>query len=357
MDNMRKILLHTILSEKIGGTTTVIKEIQDSYLKDKFDFHNLYQTEACGFNPIRAIKFILKYKRLINKENADVIYVCGLLYSGFLITLAAKLSNVKKIIVSVHGSEWDRPNSKRLNRFLLCNILEPLTVRLADSVFTVCKKAQENPSIKKSKNKDKTYVIYNRMPQIDLSTVESGKIRTELRIDAQKIVVTVVGRVVEGKGHRYIIDAIKKIKDYSYVFLIVGDGPYTDVYEKECHEEINEGQVKLLGIRNDVYNILEDSDIFLFATLHENHSKSLLEAVCMKCAALCTNVGGNPEIIEDGISGILIPPKDSNAIINGLYRLSDADLRMFYSKNALQINSKRYSEKNTFGKLEKLFSL
>lgn len=113
----------------------------------------------------------------------------------------------------------------------------------------------------------------------------------------------------------------------------------------------------LLGVRNDVYRILKDSDIFLFATLHENHSKSLLEAVCMKCAALCTNVGGNPEIIEDGVSGILIPSKDSDAIINGLYKLTNIELRKKYTENALRINQERYSEQNTLGKLETLFSL
>ena len=350
---MKKILLHTIASEKIGGTTTVIKEIQTSYLNEKFNFVNLYQTEACGFNPIKAIRFVLKYKRLIDKEHADAIYICGLLYSGFLITLAAKLSNVKRVIVSVHGSEWDRPNSKLLNRFILCKILEPITVRLADSVFTVCKKALENPAVMIKKS---ATVIYNRIPQIDYKTIETGMIRAELGIEQNKLVVTVVGRVVEGKGHRYIIDAIKKMADPRFVFLIVGDGPYTDIYEKECKTEISNGSVKLLGVRGDVYKILKDSDIFLFATLHENHSKSLLEAVCMRCAALCTNVGGNPEIIDDGVSGILMPPKDSDAIVRGLLKLADSKLRSFYSNNALRINSEKYSDVNTLGKLETLFA-
>lgn len=180
---MRKILLHTITAEKIGGTTTVIKEIQESYLKDKFELKNLYQTEACGFNPVKAIKFVLKYKRLIDSEHADAIYVCGLLYSGFLITLASKLSNVKNVILSVHGSEWDRPESKLINRFLLCRIIEPLTVLLADNVFTVCQKALENPAIKKCGKRNTFGVIYNRIPQIEESSVTVGKIRKELKID------------------------------------------------------------------------------------------------------------------------------------------------------------------------------
>ena len=100
----KKILMHVIKAEKIGGTTTVISEIKNSYLKNKFNFIDIVQEDACGFNPIKAVQFVRKYKRLINEQHADAIYICGLLYSGFLMTLAAKLSNVKTIILSIHGS-------------------------------------------------------------------------------------------------------------------------------------------------------------------------------------------------------------------------------------------------------------
>lgn len=92
---MKKILLHD-QKYSLGGPKAVLDGIQNSYLKKRFEFVKLCQTEACGFNPFKAIMFINKYKKLIDKKNADIIYICGLQYTGLLMTIASKLSNVKK---------------------------------------------------------------------------------------------------------------------------------------------------------------------------------------------------------------------------------------------------------------------
>ena len=80
----------------------------------------------------------------------------------------------------------------------------------------------------------------------------------------------------------------------------------------------------------------------------------LLEAVNMKCCALCTNVGGNPEIIEDGVSGVVIPRKDSHAIVDGLKALADKNLRAQYAEKAYEVCKDKFSIENTYGKLEKI---
>ena len=76
----------------------------------------------------------------------------------------------------------------------------------------------------------------------------------------------------------------------------------------------------------------------------------------MHCAVLATNVGGNPEIIENEKSGLLVPNRDSKAIINGLYRLKDASCRHTYSEEAYKRARELFSIENTYGKLEKIFS-
>lgn len=351
-----KILLHNIKAEKIGGTTTVISEIKNSYLKSKHEFVDLVQDDACGFNPIKAIRFIDKYRTLINREHADIIYVCGLLYSGFLITLAAKLSNVKKIVVSIHGSEWDKHNQPLLRKLIFGWFIEPLTVYMATSVFTVCKKGLENTAIKRGGHGNIFGAIYNRIPDVDYENYNYGVFRNEIRCAKDKILIAVVGRVVEDKGHRYIIDAIKELNDDRFVFVIVGDGDFLENYKLELREFIDARRVHLLGIRNDVFQILKDCDIFLFATLHENHSKSLLEAIMMHCAVLCTDVGGNPEIIDSEETGIMIPSRNSEEIITGLKRLSNEELRNKLISKALKVVPERFSESNTFGVLDSLFT-
>ena len=346
--------MHVIKAEKIGGTTTVISEIKNSYLKEKFDFVDIVQEDACGFNPIKAVRFVRKYKRLINNQHADSIYICGLLYSGFLMTLAAKLSNVKNVILSVHGSEWDKKISF-LRRTLFCGILEPLTVFMADKVFTVCKHALGNVAIKRGGHGNVIGEIYNRMPDVDYDTYTYGDFRNEIGCREDKILVAVVGRVVYDKGHRFIIDAIKKLNDERYVFVVVGDGDYLNTYSTELQDRIRNNTVHLLGVRNDVFRVLKDTDIFLFATLRENHSKAMLEAVGMRCAIICSNVGGNPEIIDNEETGLIMPACDSDAIVASLKRLSDSNLRKKLVDKASEVIPERFSETKTFGRLEQLF--
>ena len=82
---------------------------------------------------------------------------------------------------------------------------------------------------------------------------------------------------------------------------------------------------------------------------------ALLEAINMHCAVVATNVGGNPETIEDGKTGLLIEPKSSEQIIEALLKLKDVNLRKKYSDAAFEYASSHFSMHNTLGKLDELF--
>ena len=350
---MKKVLLHD-QRYSIGGPKAVLDGIVNSYLGRKYEFVRFFQTESCGFSLIKAVRLVNKYRKIFNSEHADVIYICGLQYIGFLMTLAAKLSNVKKIVLSVHGSEWDL-REKGIREYILMYLFEPLECRMADAVITVCESAQNTVgALRLGCHGNNEGVVYNTFPNIDYDSLTPGRIRLGLGVNQHSIVVVSVGRVVETKGHKYIIEALKRMGD-AFVFVIVGEGPYLDVYREKCEDEILRKKLILLGKRDDVYSILKDSDIFLFPSLNENHSIALLEAVSMHCAVICSNVGGNPEIIKDGRSGVVIPPCDSDAIVNGLNTLKDTLLRKEYARNAFEECRVKFSVENTYGKLDKLF--
>lgn len=349
-----KILLHVISPNKIGGTRTVWKDIKDSYLSQKYELIDLIQEDLCGMNPFKSIKFINKYRRLINEQHADLIHITGLGYSAFLMAIAARLSNVKHVLMSIHSYTSEGYRMSSLKRWLFDVIVEPAALNLSTKVFTVCKSALMHPVLGRC-NKEKVYgVVYNKYPNIDTRKFTKGLLRTELGISDDKIVVSVVGRVVEDKGHRYIIDAVKKLDNNRFVFIIVGSGDYVEVYKTEI--DLSSKNVFLLGNRNDVYQILYESDIFLFASLHENHSKALLEAANMNCAIVSTDVGGNPEIIEHGKSGILIPPRNSDAIVHAMTLLLDDKKRDALSRTAKADVAMKFSESKTIGELERLYN-
>jgi len=352
---MKKILLHNI-QYNIGGPNTVLNNITNSYLNEKFDFVYISQRGGCGYNPLKALRFVWKYSKMISREHADCIYICGLQYVGFLMTLAAKLSNVKKIVLSVHGSDWDVPENT-LRKKVLKYIIEPWEIRMADKVFTVCGAEQKTvKALRFAKKGANCGVIYNTMPAIDTSKFTPNKLHSLLDIPQDKTIVASVGRVVDRKGHQYIIEAIKKLKDRDFVFVIIGDGDYLSHYYQECSEEIKNKQLYLLGAQNNVAELLADADIFLLATLNENHSMALLEAVSMRCAALVTEVGGNTETIINNQSGIVIPTANSDKIVEGLQKLKDKKLREKYAEAAYAYCNECFSIKNTLGKLEHLFA-
>lgn len=352
---MKKVLLHKILYP-IGGPNAVLDNITNSYLKEKFNFAYIYQDGGCGYNPFKALAFVIRNARLISKENADYILISGLHYVGFVMTLAAKFSNVKNIITCVHGSDWDVPE-RTLRKKILMHIIEPLEIRLADKIITVCHAEQQSlKALKCAKKGANRGVVYNTFPNIDYNSIRPNKLKNELNIPDGKIIVVTVGRVVYRKGHQSVIDAIKKMHDKDFVFVIIGDGDYLPHYKKECFNEIKNNQLFLLGKRDDVHELLKDADIFLFPTLNENHSIALLEAIAMRCAAIVTNVGGNTEIIKHDESGIVIPSEDPDAIIDALKRMKDPQKREKLADAAYRFASNRFSTENTLGKLEELFS-
>ena len=353
-----KILLHVISPNKIGGTRTVWRDIKESYLNEKYDLVDFIQDELCGMNPIKSLMFINKYRKLINQHKADLIHITGLGYSAFLMCLAAKLSNVKSILIGIHAYTTESTKLSPLKRILFGHIIEPLTINLSSGVFTVCKNALNNPTLERCKKSKVLGVVYNKYPNIDCDNFAKGLFREEIGVvNKNTLVVSVVGRVVEDKGHRYIIDAIKHLKTLdNLVFVIVGGGEYLNAYESELEREIVDKRVVLLGNRSDVPQILYDTDIFLFASLHENHSKVLLEAANMKCAIIATSVGGNVEIIEDRKNGILIPPRDSGAILRAIDLLRDENLRLSLMQEAEKLSVK-FSESRTIGELDKIYKL
>lgn len=355
-----KILLHVISPDKIGGTRTVWRDIKDSYLNQKYELIDFVQDELCGMNPIKSIRFINKYRKLINEQHADLIHITGLGYSAFLMTIAAKLSNVRNILMSIHAYTTESTSLSSMKRFLFGHIIEPLCLNLSSGYFTVCKSALSNDTIKRSKREKMLGVVYNKYPDVDCSKLTKGSFRNELGItDNNTLIVSIVGRVVKDKGHRYIIDAIKKYNssNTNMVFVVVGSGNYLDVYKEELNREISKKEVILLGNRSDIPQILYDTDIFLFASLHENHSKVLLEAANMECAIVATSVGGNVEIIDDGRNGILIPPRDSDAIVSALDQLQSEGLRETLKMNAVEDLSSKFSEENTIGELDKIYTM
>jgi len=137
----------------------------------------------------------------------------------------------------------------------------------------------------------------------------------------RKPIVLTVGRLVRQKGHRYLLQAIKKIPDADFVFA--GDGPLKDEIEREIEALGIGSRVHLLGHRDDIPGLLNSCDIFVLPSLFEGHPLSIMEAMAAGKPVVASDIRGVDEIITDGETGCLVPPANPDALASAIQSLID----------------------------------
>jgi glycosyltransferase involved in cell wall biosynthesis len=143
-------------------------------------------------------------------------------------------------------------------------------------------------------------------------------------------VVGNVAALVPHKGQRYLIDAahlvVQQIPDAR--FVILGEGELREHLEKQLHEHHLEKHVLLPGFRIDVLGCIKAFDLFVMSSVTEGLGTSLLDAMACARPIVATRAGGIPEIVEDGVNGLLVPVRDHHALAEAIVRaLKDAALR------------------------------
>jgi len=143
-------------------------------------------------------------------------------------------------------------------------------------------------------------------------------------------VVGNVAALVPHKGQRYLIDAahlvVQEIPDTR--FVILGEGELREHLEKQVHEHHLEKHVLLPGFRTDVLGCMKGFDLFVMSSVTEGLGTSLLDAMACWRPIVATRAGGIPEIVEDGMTGLLAPPRDARALAEAIVRaLRDPALR------------------------------
>jgi glycosyltransferase involved in cell wall biosynthesis len=136
-------------------------------------------------------------------------------------------------------------------------------------------------------------------------------------------VITTVANLRPGKGHDVLLKAaarvVRRIPDVR--FHIVGDGSERKALEQQASALRISAQVSFLGHRDDVPQILQESDIFAFPSFMEASPNAVIEAMAAGLPIVATRVGGIPEVIEHETSGVLVPPRDDRALAAGILRL------------------------------------
>jgi len=170
--------------------------------------------------------------------------------------------------------------------------------------------------------RDQITVIYNGIDPAPFEAAAAG--RFSRRRHAGEIVVGTAARFAVQKGLSYFLEAAAALAPLfpQMRFLLIGDGPERPALEKLASRLSLPGRLTLCGHRNDLPRLLAGIDIFVLPSLTEGFSLTLLEAAAAGCAVVATRVGGVPEVITDGVHGLLVPPADAVALARAVAALA-----------------------------------
>ena len=248
------------------------------------------------------------------------------------------------------------------SRVKLKSVAQKMACRMADSVVANSV-AVRDWLVGLGMNEDQIHVIPNGIVVPPLGEAPGDSpIRREFGIHPKAPVIAVVSRLNPGKGIEYFLHAVQTvIKRYRGAkFLIVGASYFNPQYkpslEKLAQDLGLQDHVIFTGERNDVQQLLREANLVVLPSLSEGFSNVILEAMAAGLPVVATNVGGNPEIVRDGKTGLLVPARDAGALAQGMIRLLEApDLARQYGKTGHERVSKHFSLASTIRSTEDLY--
>lgn len=189
------------------------------------------------------------------------------------------------------------------------------------------------------------------------TVIEFGTKKIERNALKDRTVITSVSRLSPRKGHKYLFEALSLIRNElkNVEVRIVGDGVMRDELENQARD-MQLDNVSFLGSRNDISELLSQSDIFVHPTTSDTLPISFIEAMFSGQAILTTNCGGIPEIIQDNFSGLLAEPANSEHLAEKLLLLlDDTTLRARLADNAKAFAERHLTVASMSKKIEEIY--
>ena len=296
------------------------------------------------------------YSSLFKERPSLVISRTRFFLTSLLALFFAKKIKIKHIHIE-HGSDFVKLNNHFFS--FLAEIydytLGKLVLNCSDQNIANSKASAK--FCKKLAPKKSCEVIYRG---IRIEEIKKFKPNHKLkRKYANRIIITFLGRLIDGKGVQDLIKALKNIEK-NYVLFAIGDGSFKKPLKKLINEYEMSNKVIFFGQKNarEAIRILKISDIFVNPSYTEGLPTSVIEAALCEKAIIATNVGGTPEIIKDKNGIILIKPKDVNSLRENLLDLmGNKNKRLKMGELAYQDVRKRFSWKNSIKKYLQIFKL
>jgi len=283
------------------------------------------------FGDVRHLPKVLRHMAYFAQvykasKDADLILALDPVSTGLSAMLAAKLRRVPFVVKVVGDYAWEQGRQRfgvraTLDEFVFERATHPAVVILRAVQSLVAKNAHTvlvpSEYLKKiitrwGISSNRISVIYNA---VNVGTVDSleddGKGPTRPRI-------VTAGRLVPWKGIGGVIDAVEQIRTTipETSLTVIGAGPEEDALMRYAAVRLKDGYLFTGALTHeDTLTLLQDADLFVLNSTYEGLSHLLIEALTLGVPVVATKVGGNAELIDDGVNGVLVPAKDLGALV------------------------------------------
>ncbi|MCK4401029.1 GT4 family glycosyltransferase PelF [bacterium] len=324
-------ILQIISTLDIGGAERQLVELVKRLDKDKYNITVCCITRGGPFEEdLRklGIEYHILYKKfkldftvifrlihLIRRKKIDLVHT-WMFTSNTWGRIAAWIAGVPVIIAEEHGAFYSSLRHQIS--------VDKLLLKCTDKIITVSDNLKESVERIGKIPHEKIIAIHNGIDINEFSTsINNANLKNELKIDSECPVVGIVARLDPLKDHESFLKAAGHIvKELPEVrFLIVGDGELMGKLESLAGEIGLREKVIFAGFRQDINNILSIIDVFVLCSTSEALGIAILEAMACSKPVVATNVGGIPEVVDDGRTGILVPPENPQALADGIIRL------------------------------------
>jgi glycosyltransferase involved in cell wall biosynthesis len=303
---------------------------------------------------VRAMRQAVRLASYLKRHRIDIVHAYNF-YANVFAVPAARLAGVPVVLASVRDTgEYWTPRQRTVNR-IVC--------RWADRVV-VNAEAIKKGLIAEGYDHRRIVVIHNGIQcPATRPRPNTARLREQLGFPPDSPLVGVVARITPQKGLEYFLHAARDVAGRmpDARFVVVGgnwiDRVYRDGIERLAHRLGLEQVVRFMGFRLDVPDLLACLTLSVLPSISgEGLSNSLLESMAAGLPVVATTVGGNPEVVVDGETGLLVPPKDPTALAAAICRLlEDRALADSYGKAGRARVLARFGNERMVRKTEDLY--
>ncbi len=353
---MIKVLLVSSDSN-IGGAGRVILSYLEGCDREKFDILVTIPTDSLlkprienlGFKTYevdgiaeKSLSFgtIKEFIKIIKEYKPDIVHTNACMSAR----IAGRLCGVKGIVFTRHTVY---PPKKLLTVFPFKQLNGLVNGLTCDKIIAVADAAKDNLAQTGVKGNKIVVVLNGTKPIQSLDDTEISGVRERFNITDGDFVCALIARLEEGKGHYYFIDTAEELKKRGRQIKFIAAG--TGSLEKELKAEVKnrdlEDCVNFVGFITDVEKLTAVCDVELNCSYGcEATSLALVEAMSCKKPCVVTDSGGNSGVVENGVSGFVVPPCDATSMADAIEKLiSDRQLYDEMSEGALKLYNEKFT--------------